>query len=253
MDEENYRDSAEFFELRYAQKDYAREVRQLVEFISVVHPQARTLLDVACGPGNHLQHLKDSYEVEGLDLNRHLLELARERLTGTPLHVGDMSNFALDRRFDLVTCFFASVAMTSSHEKMRSAIRAMADHLEPDGVLFLEPYLRPDLYREGEVVHNFRETPERKLSWMYVMHRRGHLATWEVHWLVGRRDGGVTHFVEREEYAMFEHQEIVDAMAEAGLHAICHARGLHGYGAIVGRRRPWTDLDIDGMNHAFSG
>ena len=251
-DDENYRNTADFFEARYEHKDYGKEAAKFSNFVSAVHPGARSLLDVACGAGNHLQHLKNSYRVEGIDLNARLLEIAATRLDGAPLHIGDMCNFEVGRKFDLVTCLFGSIAMSRDVENMRNATRTMAKHLEHDGLLFIEPYLTPGVYREGEVVHNFREHGDRKLSWMYVMHRRDNVATWEIHWIVGQRDGQVLHFVENEEYALFETQECVDAMADAGLHAICHPYGLHGYGAIIGRRKPWTDLEIGRMNDAFA-
>jgi hypothetical protein len=40
----------------------------------------------------------------------------------------------------------------------RADHRRMAEHLAPRGVLFLEPWLTPAVYRENEVVHNFRRT-----------------------------------------------------------------------------------------------
>jgi hypothetical protein len=162
-----------------------------------------------------------------------------------------MCDFDLGRRYDIVTCLFASAAMAVTREKIGAAIQRMADHLSDDGVLLIEPYLRPGVYRQGEVVHNFRETPEGKLSWMYVMHRRGNAAVWDIHWLAGKRDSSVVHFVEHEEYGLFDTQEWVDALAAAGLQAICHPHGVHGYGAIAGRRQPWTERETDCLNDAF--
>jgi len=102
------------------------------------------------------------------------------------LHQGDMSDFNLGRSFDLVTSFLASIADLPDVQTMRRSIACMAKHLAPGGVLFLEPWLTPAVYRENEVVHNFRRTPERAISWMYVMRRRGSAAVWEIHWLVAR-------------------------------------------------------------------
>jgi SAM-dependent methyltransferase len=235
-----YEHSAELFDIRYAQKDYASEAAVFLRLLDGIHPSATSLLDVACGTGNYLQHLSARYQIEGLDLNAELLQIAKTRLPDVPLHLADMSGFDLGRSFDIVTCFFASIAYLGSVEKLHQAMSCMTLHLKPDGVLFVEPWLTPSAYRENEVVHNLRRAPHLTASWMYVMRRKGLLAVWDMHWLVGTPQDGVTHFVEREELGLFTTDECVGAMRAAGLDVLHHARGLHGYGAFFGRRKPWS-------------
>ena len=43
------------------------------------------MLDVACGPGRHLEQLRHWYVVEGVDLSAVMLEQAARRLPGVPL------------------------------------------------------------------------------------------------------------------------------------------------------------------------
>ncbi|WP_300427628.1 methyltransferase domain-containing protein [Methanobacterium sp.] len=38
------------------------------------------LLDVACGTGNHAQHLTNSFNVVGLDINQEMLDIAQEKV-----------------------------------------------------------------------------------------------------------------------------------------------------------------------------
>jgi ubiquinone/menaquinone biosynthesis C-methylase UbiE len=64
--------SAELYDLVYSGfKDYAAETAQLVALIRQAHPQARTVLDVACGTGEHARLLVEQhgFEVDGLDLD----------------------------------------------------------------------------------------------------------------------------------------------------------------------------------------
>jgi SAM-dependent methyltransferase len=247
-----YQHSAALFDIRYAQKDYAAEVSRFATLAARIHPTASTLLDVACGSGLHLQHLKSRYRVEGLDLSPELLQTARGRLVDVPLHQGDMSAFNLDRSFDLVTSFFASIAYLPDVETMRRSIGCMARHLAPGGVLFLEPWLTPAVYRENEVVHNFRRTPERAISWMYVMRRRGTVAVWDIHWLVGTAEDGVTHFVETEELSLFTTEDVIGAMRDAGLDVVHNTRGLHGYGAMIAKAGSWSAQETAAIHEAFA-
>jgi SAM-dependent methyltransferase len=248
-----YRHSAALFDIRYAQKDYAGEASRFGRLVARVHPTASTLLDVACGSGLHLQHLKSEYRVEGLDLSPELLDTARRRLGDVPLHHGNMAGFDLERSFDLVTSFFASIAYLPDVETMRQAIASMAKHLANGGVLFLEPWLTPAVYRENEVVHNFRRTPERAISWMYVMRRRGTVAVWDIHWLVGTPEDGVTHFVETEELSLFTTEDVIAAMRDAGLDVVHDTRGLHGYGAMVARAGRWSAPEVAAIHEALAG
>ncbi len=235
-----YQHSSELFDVRYAQKDYASEAALFSKLLDQIHPSAVTLLDVACGTGRHSEQLRSRYRIEALDVNPKMLEIAKRRLIDVPVHQADMSKFDLGRTFDVVTCFFASVSYLGSLEKLRDAIRCMAKHLSPNGVLFVEPWLTPSMYRENEVVHNIRRTPERVISWMYVMRRKGRLAIWDIHWLVGTSEHGIIHFVEREELALYTSEEIADAMRAFGLDVVHHPHGLHGYGAFLGRLRQWS-------------
>ena len=82
--------SAEFYDALYSWKDYAGEAAKIRAIVSSAAPEASTLLDVACGTGAHLERLRDWYAVEGVDMEPALLAVAKSRLPGVPLHLGDM-------------------------------------------------------------------------------------------------------------------------------------------------------------------
>src|SRR5512135_455420 len=98
--------SAEFYDALYHFKDYSATSMQLHALIQQYNPGAKTLLDVACGTGRHLEHLQKYYQVEGLDLSPEMLVIARGRCPEVPLHQGNMVDFRLGRTFDVVTCLF---------------------------------------------------------------------------------------------------------------------------------------------------
>ncbi len=84
-------------------KDYPCEAQQLRALIQE-HKRSpgNILLDVACGTGAHLAALQEFYQVEGLELDGGMLEIARQRCPGVMFHQADMADFALGRRFDVV-------------------------------------------------------------------------------------------------------------------------------------------------------
>src|SRR5581483_10962704 len=87
--------STHLYDAVYSFKDYAAESARLHELIQARRPGAATLLDVACGTGAHLEQLGRWYEVEGVDVDPEMLEVARARLPGVPLHAGDMRELDL--------------------------------------------------------------------------------------------------------------------------------------------------------------
>jgi ubiquinone/menaquinone biosynthesis C-methylase UbiE len=107
-----YQKSAVYYDTIYRAvgKDYEAEARRVHELIQNHKRSAgHRLLDVACGTGGHVQHLKEQYLVEGLDKNPDMLELARIRNPGTTFHVADMTDFQLDSSFDAVVCLLSSI------------------------------------------------------------------------------------------------------------------------------------------------
>ena len=225
--------SAQFYDARYHFKDYAAAAEQLHTLIRQICPGAATLLDVACSTGKHLQYLRAHYEVEGLDLNRKLLEIARKRCPGILFHEGNMVNFDLDRFFDVVTCLFSSIGYLTTIDDLEQAISSMARHLKPGGILFVEPWLSPENYWVGKLTANFVDQPELKMAWMYVSELKGRVSVFDIHYLVGTPQS-IDHFTERHEMGLFTHAEYLEAFRKCDLDVRHDPTGLFGYGMYIG-------------------
>jgi SAM-dependent methyltransferase len=225
--------SARFYDAVYSFKDYAAEAAKVDALIHEHKPGARTLLDVACGTGKHLEHLRERYEVEGLDLDPNLLAIAAERLAGVPLHEGDMTSFDLGRRFDAVVCLFSSIGYAKTVEKLERAVTSMANHLEPGGVLLIEPWLTPDVWEDGHLGGVFVDEPDLKIARVNLAEREGRLSRFVFHYLVLTPEG-VERFEEPHELSLFTHEEYLAAFRSARLDVEYDAEGLMGRGLYVG-------------------
>jgi SAM-dependent methyltransferase len=228
---------APFYDDMYAFKDYGSEADSLVEVIRRHHPAARSLLDVACGTGRHLEHLRRDFVVEGLDINPRLLAMARHRLPAVTLHEGDMTEFDLGRTFDVVTILFSAIAMTVTVDAFERSIGALSRHVAPGGLLLVEPLWEPDAHREGELKLNVVDKPDLKIAWIYANERVGDLAHWENHFIVATPDG-IDTFVEVHEAGLFTDAQYCHAFSSAGLEIIeSDPKGPGGRGLYVARRR----------------
>ena len=224
--------SARIYDAIYASiRDYPREAAELERLIQERRPRARTLLDVACGTGAHLEHLT-GYEVEGLDLDPGMLAVARERLPGVRFHEGDMAAFDLGKRFDAVVCMFSSIGYARTEKRLRSAIASMARHLEPGGVLVVEPWLSPDVWMDRHVGAVFVDEPELKIARMNIAQREGNVSILELEYLVGTPDG-LDRFSERHELGPFTVEQYLEAFRAAGLESEHDPEGPMGRGLYV--------------------
>src|SRR5215831_11381251 len=89
-------------------KNYLAEANKTHTFIQKYkRTNGNSLLDVACGTGAHAGPLSKYYQVEGLDLDADMLKVARKKYPKLRFHQGDMVNFDLGRRFDVITCLFS--------------------------------------------------------------------------------------------------------------------------------------------------
>jgi len=224
--------SARIYDATYsAIRDYPREAAELDRLIQDQRPGARTLLDVACGTGAHLMHLT-GYEVEGLDLDPHMLAVARERLPDVPFHEADMADFDLGKRFDAVVCMFSSIGYVRTEERLRSAIASMARHLEPGGVLVVEPWLSPEIWIDRHVAAVFVDEPELKIARMGLPQREGTVSVLDLEYLVATPDG-VERFSERHELGLFTVEQCLEAFRAAGLEADHDPEGPMGRGLYI--------------------
>jgi SAM-dependent methyltransferase len=217
-----YDKSARIYDLLYTGsgiKDYAAEAADLHQIINEACPSARTLLDVACGTGAHLAHLRQWYSVEGADVSPAMLEIAGRRLPGVPLHLGDMRKLDLGRRFDVVTCLFSSIGYVTEPSELQSTVARLAAHVTPGGVLILDGWVRPDewsdAYRGAPDVASDEEVMVVRLSFS---RRVGNVTELDMHHLV-RSESGIDHFVEIHRLALTPTQEYVAAIEAAGLQA----------------------------------
>lgn len=226
--------SAAFYDVIYSWKNYDAEAELCRGYVEQYKRTAgTTLLDVACGTGMHLQHLRQWYTVEGLDLDAELLEIARGRCPNVPLHVGDMIDFHLGKQFDIVTCLFSSVGYTKTVDKLNQTIQNFARHLLPGGVMLIEPWLMPGQFIPKNIGARFVDLPELKIARLNHSTLVDGVSILQFEYLIGTPDG-VEHLSEQHELGLFSDADYRAALRGAGLEVSFDTPGLDGRGIYIG-------------------
>jgi SAM-dependent methyltransferase len=242
-----YSFSAPIYDRIYSGKDYAGESRQIVRWIRQYgRARSRTLLDVACGSGNHLAHLSRRFEATGVDSEERMLRVARRKLPRARFVRGRMESFRLGRTFDAITCLFSAIGYVRSESELRRTIRNFARHLAPGGIAIVEPWLTRGQYRAGAVHARIYGTPKDPIVRMDVSARRGDRSILDLHHLIATR-GGVRHWVERHDLGMFSVRTYLAAFRAAGFRARYRRRGfLRGRGIYLAvlSKRPRGRADV---------
>ncbi|MGA8542485.1 MAG: class I SAM-dependent methyltransferase [Thermoplasmata archaeon] len=211
--------TARVYDAIYAWKDYAAEARRIRAIVrSDGPPRAKTLLDVACGTGEHLTYLSRWYACTGLDVNERMLRIARRKLPEVRFVRGRMQRFELGRQFDVVTCLFSAIGYVRSERELRQTFRNLAAHLRPGGVAIVEPWLTPSAYRTRHIHLGTYGSKEFPIARMNIAARRGSRSIMDMHHLVGT-PRGVLHWVERHDMGLFDTRTDLNAFRSAGFRA----------------------------------
>ncbi|HEU5161083.1 MAG TPA: class I SAM-dependent methyltransferase [Streptosporangiaceae bacterium] len=137
-------DDPRAYELACAFRDIPAEVDALLRW-STLHrtadTQVRTVLELAAGPAEHAREFAArGIAATALDLNPAMCAYAAERGAGLPLHVveGDMTDFRLGRRFDLIITMLDSTAHLMTLDALVAHLDRVAEHLAAAGVYVIE-------------------------------------------------------------------------------------------------------------------
>jgi len=226
--------SAAWYDALYSFKDYRREAEILRAGIQQRLPQAQTLLDVACGTAAHHPALLESFQVDGLDLNPVLLELAAPKNPEGHFFQADMTRFELKQRYDVITCLFSSIGYLDSVHALEQACSHFAQHLKRPGLLAIEPWFTPETWKPGKVHMLTHEGPDLKICRMNRSETLNHQSVLHFHYLVGTELEGVRSFEEIHTLSLFSRQEFQTALEKAGFQVDYDPEGLTGRGLYWG-------------------
>ena len=233
-----FANTAEFYDLIYSFKNYENEAAMIRNLINAEHPHAKTILDVACGTGEHARFLAADFSVDGIDLQPEFVQVSQRKAVTGEFKVADMRSFELEKKYDVVQCLFSSIGYLTSGEDVISALKCFRQHLRPGGIVVVEPWFTPDVYEAG-VPHMAPpiDTPNLKIVRMNVSEKVGDLSLIRFHYLIARKEG-VEHVEEDHQLALYTIDEMQSFFDSANLLVKYDPVGIFGRGIYVAREKP---------------
>jgi SAM-dependent methyltransferase len=228
--------SAEFYDLIYSTfKDYAAETSRIASLLREVNPQCRTVLDIACGTGEHARLLSaEGFLVDGLDLDPVFVRIAGQKHPAGRFFEADMADFHVSHRYDAVLCLFSSIGYLRTLDRMTDALTCFRKHLAPGGLIIVEPWFPPGGLDPDRVALNTAEANGVRVTRVSRVKIEGRLSRLYFDYEIADWTG-IRHLNEIHELGLFTTQEMLEAFHGAGLDVEYDPKGLTDRGLFMAR------------------
>ena len=144
-----FKDYANYYDLFYEHKDYAKEVDYINRIIKKNNPEAKKILDLGCGTGKHLLHFaKSGYDTYGVDKSKTMLSVARKNcLTDKNLNIrlinGDIRDIELNQNFDVIVSLFHVLSYQITNSDIKSTFNVVKNYLSLNGLFIFDCWYGP--------------------------------------------------------------------------------------------------------------
>jgi SAM-dependent methyltransferase len=141
-----FSDYAHFYDLYYAEKDYPAEVDFVLELAAKFGITPRTVLDMGCGTGKHMEEFaRRGLKCDGFDLSQEMLFQARQKMIGkdVTLTVGNLTSFENGKKYDLIVSMFAVMGYLTENKDLLAGLSTACKHLNPDGIFVFDGWFGP--------------------------------------------------------------------------------------------------------------
>ena len=129
-----YKEFAKYYDIFYQKKDYEKEVGFLMNFIK----KNDKIIDLGCGTGIHASLIsKKGFTVDGLDLSREMLDIAKTRLNSN-LYQQSILDINIDKKYDVIISMFAVINHLKDTNELEKCLSNMKKILDDKGIIIID-------------------------------------------------------------------------------------------------------------------
>jgi len=154
-----YKEFAKYYDKFYQNKDYQKEVNFLKKFIN----KTDKIIDIGCGTGIHASLLeKDGYNIDGLDLNQEMLDIAKNRLSSN-LYNQNILDININNKYNIIISMFAVVNHLKDTIELEQALLNLKKILLPNGKIIIDLHNPKSSGTKTDSYDNMKRT----MTWIY--------------------------------------------------------------------------------------
>jgi len=143
-----------------------------------------------------------------------------------------MSDFRLPHRYDAVLCLFSSIGYLKTLERVDRALMCFREHLEPGGVVLVEPWMPPGALDPARVAHHAGEANGVRVSRVTRVEVEDRLSRLIFDYEIAD-SAGTRHTHEVHELGLFTTAELMQTFRAAGFDVTHDPKGLCDRGLFV--------------------
>jgi SAM-dependent methyltransferase len=138
---------SDYYDLFYADKDYAAEAVFVQKIIQRYRPRAHSMLDLGCGSARHaVEFARAGFAVTGVDRSGEMIARAKDRIGHLPgsigsqvtLVQGDATNYTPTAKYDAVVSLFHVVSYQTSNQELAGIFRTARSALSAGGLFVFD-------------------------------------------------------------------------------------------------------------------
>ncbi|MGI2039258.1 class I SAM-dependent DNA methyltransferase [Shewanella frigidimarina] len=130
-----YTDLSGYYDLMCCDINYQQQSNSIVRLHQILGNSGKQHLDLACGTGPHVRHFIDlGFQSSGLDINQPMLDIAMRRCPEAQFSLQNMTEFYVEEKLDLITCFLYSIHYSQGIEALKACIASVHKALNTGGL-----------------------------------------------------------------------------------------------------------------------
>ncbi|WP_372943336.1 class I SAM-dependent methyltransferase [Shewanella sp.] len=130
-----YTDLSGYYDLMCCDINYQQQSNSVARLHQILGNEGKQHLDLACGTGPHVRHFIDlGFQSSGLDINQPMLDIAMRRCPEAQFSLQNMTEFYVEEKLDLITCFLYSIHYSQGIEALKACISSVHKALNSGGL-----------------------------------------------------------------------------------------------------------------------
>jgi len=152
--------SAKYYDTILNKKDYTKNADFVAKILK--KNEVTSVLEIACGTGLYLFPLKKKgFDIDGLDIGKKMLDVARKSGFRGKLYKKDMSEFNLGKKYDSILILNSGLILLPNMKLIGKTLRKSKEHLKENGLLLID---LPNHSKEIKECKNAVEIERYKIS-----------------------------------------------------------------------------------------